>query len=127
MDPEPFKPPAVGRPLNPFRRFKGFFIPEALTRYRGLSCGPRSRGADWNATPVERGFATLAYRPWQTRSDWVSPKLASMSTNSRQKGSSVSRYVRGFHHCIGFCGTPRWAPRLVPERHTHARGTGRCL
>ena len=31
----------VGQPFNPYRLFAGVFIPEALVRYRGLSCGAK--------------------------------------------------------------------------------------
>jgi Helix-turn-helix domain len=36
-----FKPLAVGQPFNPYKLFTGIFLPEALVRYRGLSCGAK--------------------------------------------------------------------------------------
>jgi hypothetical protein len=31
----------VGQPFNPYKLFTGIFVPEALVRYRGLSCGAK--------------------------------------------------------------------------------------
>ena len=31
----------IGQPFNPYRLFTGIFIPEALVRYQGLTCGAK--------------------------------------------------------------------------------------
>src|SRR5258705_1421106 len=70
--------PRVGQPFNPYKLFTGIFIPEALVRYRGLSCWAKvaygrlaryagENGEGWPAIPTlagEMGIGCTQTRPY---------------------------------------------------------------
>jgi hypothetical protein len=72
----PAPQPRVGQPFNPYKLFTGIFIPEALVRFRGLSCGAKvaygrlaryagENGECWPAIPTLA--AEMGIGPTQTR------------------------------------------------------------
>jgi hypothetical protein len=123
----------IGQPFNPYKLFTGIFVPEALVRYRGLSCGSKiaygrlaryagENGGCWPSIPTlaaEIGIGTTQARKYVHELE----RKRFIAIEQRPGTSAVYTFL--WHEAFaGEIGEKRKTPPLRKTGGVPARKTG---